>query len=58
VGSLVSGHRSAYEYLPRSVANFPRERELAVRMQRAGFTEVGWQSLSLGIVAIHTGRKA
>jgi demethylmenaquinone methyltransferase/2-methoxy-6-polyprenyl-1,4-benzoquinol methylase len=58
VGAMVSGHRSAYAYLPRSVANFPPERELAERMRRAGFSEVGWASLSLGIAAIHTGRKA
>jgi demethylmenaquinone methyltransferase/2-methoxy-6-polyprenyl-1,4-benzoquinol methylase len=58
VGALLSGHRSAYAYLPRSVANFPPEGELADRMRRAGFSEVGWTSLSLGIAAIHTGRKA
>jgi len=57
IGAMLSGHRSAYEYLPRSVANFPPERELADRMLRAGFSEVGWASLSLGIAAIHTGRK-
>jgi len=58
IGAMLSGHRSAYAYLPRSVANFPPERELADRMRRAGFSEVGWASLSLGIAAIHTGRKA
>ena len=58
IGALVSGHRSAYAYLPRSVANFPPERELSDRMQRAGFSDVAWTSLSLGIAAIHTGRKA
>lgn len=58
IGALVSGHRSAYAYLPRSVANFPPERELAARMKNAGFTDVSWRSLSFGIAAIHTGRKA
>lgn len=57
IGALVSGHRSAYAYLPRSVANFPPESELASRMRAAGFSDVAWQSLSLGIAAIHTGRK-
>lgn len=55
VGGLISGHRSAYRYLPRSVANFPVEEELAARMERAGFSNVRWQSLTLGIAAIHTG---
>jgi len=58
VGGLISGHRSAYRYLPRSVANFPVEEELAVRMERAGFRNVRWQSLTLGIAAIHTGEAA
>lgn len=58
VGAFVSGHKSAYAYLPKSVANFPPESELADRMRRARFAEVGWQSLSMGIAAIHTGRKA
>src|SRR5262249_50757920 len=58
VGALVSGQKSAYAYLPKSVANFPPEAELAERMRRARFSDVGWQSLSLGIAAIHTGRKA
>lgn len=57
VGGIVSGHRSAYRYLPASVAQFPAEEELAKRMQAAGFSEVQWTSLSFGIAAIHVGRK-
>jgi demethylmenaquinone methyltransferase/2-methoxy-6-polyprenyl-1,4-benzoquinol methylase len=57
IGGIVSGHRSAYQYLPRSVAHFPAEPELARRMTAAGFDEVRWESLTLGIAAIHVGRK-
>ena len=57
IGGWVSGHSTAYRYLPRSVANFPVEEELAARMQRAGFTKVRWSSLSLGIAAIHVGER-
>ncbi len=57
VGGLISGHGTAYRYLPRSVANFPDEAELAKRMETAGFAEVSWTSLSLGIAAIHVGQK-
>ena len=57
VGGLLSGHRSAYRYLPRSVASFPREEALAERMRDAGFTGVGWRSLTLGIAAIHCGAR-
>ena len=57
IGRLISGHRTAYQYLPRSVANFPIEEELARRMREAGFAKVSWSSLSLGIAAIHVGER-
>jgi len=57
VGGLVSGHRTAYRYLPRSVANFPSGQALADRMTRAGFSAVRWRPLSLGIAALHVGEK-
>jgi demethylmenaquinone methyltransferase/2-methoxy-6-polyprenyl-1,4-benzoquinol methylase len=58
VGGLISGHRTAYKYLPKSVSNFPAEPELAARMTAAGFMDVRWTSLSFGIAAIHVGSKA
>ena len=57
IGRLISGHRTAYQYLPRSVANFPVEEELARRMREAGFAKVTWSSLSLGVAAIHVGER-
>jgi demethylmenaquinone methyltransferase/2-methoxy-6-polyprenyl-1,4-benzoquinol methylase len=57
IGRVVSGHRTAYTYLPRSVANFPVEEELAERMKSAGFTGVTWSSLSFGVAAIHVGER-
>jgi demethylmenaquinone methyltransferase/2-methoxy-6-polyprenyl-1,4-benzoquinol methylase len=57
IGGVISGHRTAYKYLPRSVAHFPAEPELAARMTAAGFVDVQWESLSLGIAAIHVGTK-
>ena len=57
VGGLISGHRTAYKYLPKSVAHFPAEPELARRMTAAGFANVRWESLSFGIAAIHVGLK-
>jgi demethylmenaquinone methyltransferase/2-methoxy-6-polyprenyl-1,4-benzoquinol methylase len=57
VGRLVSGHRTAYRYLPESVASFPDPTQLAERMKRAGFRNVQWQSLTLGIATIHSGER-
>ena len=55
IGRLISGHPTAYTYLPRSVANFPVGQELAHRMTSAGFSNVRWRALTFGIVAIHVG---
>jgi demethylmenaquinone methyltransferase/2-methoxy-6-polyprenyl-1,4-benzoquinol methylase len=57
IGGVISGHRTAYRYLPRSVANFPAEPALARHLSDAGFVDVRWESLSFGIAAIHVGRK-
>ena len=57
VGGIVSGHPTAYRYLPESVAHFPDEPGLAQRMRAAGFGDVRWSSLSFGIAAIHSGTK-
>ena len=58
IGRIVSGHRSAYTYLPMSVSQFPTEAKLADRMTRAGFNTVTWQRLTLGVAAIHVGTVA
>ena len=57
-GRMISGHRTAYTYLPKSVANFPVEEELASRMRTAGFSSVRWTSLTFGVAAIHVGERA
>jgi demethylmenaquinone methyltransferase/2-methoxy-6-polyprenyl-1,4-benzoquinol methylase len=57
IGRIVSGHRTAYRYLPTSVRNFPSVEELAARLTRAGFQGVTWRSLTLGIAAIHVADK-
>ncbi len=55
IGGIVSGHGSAYQYLPQSVMHFPEGDTLAARMQAAGFANVSWRPLSLGIAALHVG---
>lgn len=55
IGRLVSGHSSAYTYLPMSVAQFPTGDALAAELTAAGFTDVSWQSLTFGVAAIHVG---
>lgn len=57
VGRIVSGHPTAYRYLPRSVQNFPVQEALAARLRAAGFVGVRWTSLTFGIAAIHVGEQ-
>jgi demethylmenaquinone methyltransferase/2-methoxy-6-polyprenyl-1,4-benzoquinol methylase len=57
IGNAVARHHSAYNYLPKSVAHFPTETDLAQRLERAGFDPVRWKSYTFGVVAIHVGEK-
>jgi demethylmenaquinone methyltransferase/2-methoxy-6-polyprenyl-1,4-benzoquinol methylase len=53
VGRIVSGHPTAYRYLPESVSRFPTGDALAARLRAAGFRTVSWQPLTFGIAALH-----
>ena len=57
LGGLISGDSAAYIYLRDSIKNFPSQHELAQELQNAGFDDVSWQDLSIGIVALHTATK-
>jgi demethylmenaquinone methyltransferase/2-methoxy-6-polyprenyl-1,4-benzoquinol methylase len=58
IGGLISGSRSAYEYLPNSVSRFPDQETLSAMMTEAGFADVGFDNLTGGVAALHTGRRA
>jgi demethylmenaquinone methyltransferase/2-methoxy-6-polyprenyl-1,4-benzoquinol methylase len=57
VGRLVSKHSHAYNYLPESVLSFSPPDQLAARMTAAGFSDVGWERLTLGIACVWWGRR-
>ncbi len=57
IGGWLSGDRSAYEYLPESIRAFPKQKELAFELEKAGFREVRWINLTGGIVALHLGER-
>ena len=57
IGGWLSGSRSAYQYLPDSIARFPDQQALAALMRAAGLSEVEFENLSGGIAALHTGRR-
>jgi demethylmenaquinone methyltransferase / 2-methoxy-6-polyprenyl-1,4-benzoquinol methylase len=55
IGGTISGAPQAYRYLPESVRKFPEPAELAAMMRAAGFSEVRWERMTFGIVALHLG---
>ena len=57
IGELVAHDRESYQYLVESIRQFPKQKELAVRIKKAGFEQVRFVNLSGGIAAIHTGTK-
>ena len=58
IGGLISGDRSAYTYLPKSVARFFRPPELAALMNAVGYQSVDFRAWTLGTVALHTALRA
>ena len=57
IGRVLSGHPTAYTYLPDSVENFPTAEKLADLLRSVGFHDVRWRHLTLGVVAIHVGER-
>ncbi len=52
IGGFISGERSAYTYLPKSVARFFRPPELAALLASAGYQSVDYRVWTLGTVAL------
>jgi demethylmenaquinone methyltransferase/2-methoxy-6-polyprenyl-1,4-benzoquinol methylase len=54
VGGWISGHRAAYEYLPRSLAYLPPAPEMLSRLESAGFRAARRKLLSGGAAQLVT----
>jgi demethylmenaquinone methyltransferase/2-methoxy-6-polyprenyl-1,4-benzoquinol methylase len=57
VGTLISGVKGPYAYLPASVARFPEPGEMMDRMQQIGFRQVSWTPYTFGIAGLYRGEK-
>ncbi|WP_031518809.1 demethylmenaquinone methyltransferase [Streptomyces sp. NRRL F-5123] len=53
VAKAVSSNPDAYVYLAESIREWPGQRALAGRLQKAGWGGVAWRNLTGGIVALH-----
>jgi demethylmenaquinone methyltransferase/2-methoxy-6-polyprenyl-1,4-benzoquinol methylase len=57
IGTLISGVRGPYEYLPASVKRFPAPQQMLSRMEAAGFKDASWTPYTFGIAGLYRGRK-
>jgi demethylmenaquinone methyltransferase/2-methoxy-6-polyprenyl-1,4-benzoquinol methylase len=57
VGTMLSGVRGPYAYLPNSVERFPDPPEMLNRMRRAGFRGPTWTPYTFGIAGLYRGKK-
>ncbi len=57
IGTILSGVRGPYAYLPNSVQRFPQPQELLDRMRLAGFREASWTPYTFGIAGLYRGKK-
>lgn len=55
VGTLISGVRGPYAYLPASVERFPAPEEMCARMKSCGFSEASWTPYTFGIAGLYRG---
>jgi len=58
LGSLKSGDKSAYRYLPTSIAAVPQGDDMLQLMRNAGLREATFKRLTLGVCTIYTAVKS
>lgn len=56
VGTMMSGVRGPYAYLPASVQRFPPPGEMLERMRAAGFREAKWTPYTFGVAGLYRGK--
>ncbi|WP_372838798.1 bifunctional demethylmenaquinone methyltransferase/2-methoxy-6-polyprenyl-1,4-benzoquinol methylase UbiE [Phaeovulum sp.] len=57
LGELVANDRASYQYLVESIRKFPDQESFARMIRAAGFEQVKYRNLSMGIAALHSGWK-
>jgi demethylmenaquinone methyltransferase/2-methoxy-6-polyprenyl-1,4-benzoquinol methylase len=57
MGQMIAGDRDSYQYLVESIRKFPDQETFAGVIRDAGFGQVKYRNLSMGIAALHSGWK-
>jgi demethylmenaquinone methyltransferase/2-methoxy-6-polyprenyl-1,4-benzoquinol methylase len=58
IAKRTSSNPAAYIYLAESIRAWPNQEALAAKIESAGWSQIGWQNLTFGVVAVHRGVKA
>ncbi len=57
MGAAVTGDRESYQYLVESIRRFPDQQRFAAMIETAGFGQVRYRNLTMGVAALHSGWK-
>ena len=55
MGKAITGDRDSYHYLVESIRRFPAQDDFARMIQDAGFGQVKYRNLTMGVAALHSG---
>ena len=57
MGQAIAGDRDSYQYLVESIRRFPDQETFAGMIRDAGFEQVRFRNLTMGVAALHSGWK-
>ncbi len=57
MGQIVANDRDSYQYLVESIRKFPTQDHFAEMISTAGFEQVKYRNLTMGVAALHSGWK-
>src|SRR5205807_749919 len=57
LGTIISGVKGPYQYLPASVQRFPSPEEMLEHMREVGFVGVTWTAYTMGIAGLYRATK-
>lgn len=57
MGQAITGDRDSYQYLVESIRKFPNQEIFASMIREAGFEQVKYRNMTMGVAALHSGWK-
>ena len=57
MGQIIAGDRDSYQYLVESIRKFPAQETFAGMIRDAGFGQVRYRNLTMGVACLHSGWK-